>query len=257
MKAKKSLGQNFLVDKNIISNIVDSVNVNQDDLVIEIGPGQGALTKKLKDKKSKIIAFEIDERMHEYLDQLESDNLSIVYKDILSVDLNDILSNYKFNNLYVVANLPYYITTPIIEKLISLDYKFKSIVVMVQKEVADRFTAIPRSKEYGYITVILNSIYDIKKLFVVKNTCFNPIPKVDSAVVRFDLKKQDNILINFEKLKKITSMSFMHKRKTLKNNLPPEIWEKIKEYLFKNNIDLNVRAEELSVDTYIDFSNLI
>ena len=257
MKAKKSLGQDFLQDENIIDKIVESVDVKENDLIIEIGPGQGALTRKLKNKKSFLIAFEIDERMHECLDNLEDDRTKIVYNDILNVDIIKEISIFPYKNIYVVANLPYYITTPIIEKLITLNVKIGSIVVMVQKEVAERFSALPRTKDYGYMTVKLNALYNVKKLFIVKNTCFNPVPKVDSAVVKLELKKENNKLVNKENFDKLISAAFSHKRKTLKNNLSNETWEKILPYLVNNNINLNARAEELSVDIFIDLSNLL
>ena len=256
MKAIKSLGQNFLTDNNIIQNIVDSVDVSSSDLIIEIGPGQGALTKKLKSKNATLFAFEIDERMHECLDSLEDDKTKIIYQDILNTDLNSIISGIKYEKLYVIANLPYYITTAIIDKLISLDFKIDTIVVMVQKEVAERFSALPKSKDYGYMTVKINALYDVKKLFIVKKTCFNPVPKVDSAVVKLDLKNDDK-KFDQEKFDKLISLAFAHKRKTLKNNLSDDIWNKILKYLVDNDINLQVRAEELSVDIYKDFSNLI
>ena len=257
MKANKSLGQNFLQDKNIIGKIVDSIDLASNDLVIEIGPGQGALTRALKEKDVQLIAFEIDERMHECLDSLEDNKTKIIYDDILKVDLKEYLLTFRYNKLYVIANLPYYITTPIIEKFLKSDIRFDAIVVMVQNEVADRFSAKPGTRDYGYMTVLINSLYDVKKLFIVKNTCFNPMPKVDSAVVKFDSKNIEVSNFDYNKLDKLLSMSFAHKRKTLKNNLPKDIWEKVKTYLFQNNIDLNVRAENLSVENYIDISNLI
>lgn len=257
MKARKSLGQNFLQDINIIDKIVNSIKVTSRDLIIEIGPGQGALTVSLKKKNSRIIAFEIDERMHSFLDKLEDEQTTIIYNDILTVDLESILSKENYEKLYVIANLPYYITTPILEKLITLNVQIDALVVMVQKEVADRFSALPKTKDYGYMTVKLNSLYNVKKLFNVKNTCFNPVPKVDSAVVKLDLIKNKSKDFNVEKFDKIISMAFSHKRKTLKNNLPVDMWKKICGYLVDNNISLNVRAEELSVDIFKDFSNLI
>lgn len=257
MKAKKSLGQNFLQDSIIINKIANSIDVTTDDLIIEIGPGQGALTASLKKKNSRLIAFEIDERMHDFLDKLEDEKTTIIYNDILTVDLESILSKEKYNKLYVIANLPYYITTPIIEKLITLNIKIDALVVMVQKEVADRFCALPKTKDYGYMTVKLNLLYNVQKLFNVKNTCFNPVPKVDSAVVKLVLINNKHIALNMGKLDKIISMAFSHKRKTLKNNLPDDMWKKICGYLVDHNISLNVRAEELSVDIFKDFSNLI
>lgn len=257
MKANKSLGQNFLQDRNIISKIVESIDLTKNDLVIEIGPGQGALTKALKEKGVQLLAFEIDERMHEFLDLLEDRNTKVIYGDILNVDLKEYLGEKKFNKLYVIANLPYYITTPIIEKLLNYNTKFDSMVVMVQNEVADRFSAKCGTKDYGYMTVLINAFYEAKKLFIVKNTCFKPVPKVDSAVVKFDLKNDANKLLNVDKFKNLVSLSFAHKRKTLKNNLPKDIWDKVEKYLIEKNINLDVRAEGLSVDNFIDISNLI
>lgn len=252
--AKKSFGQNFLKDNNIIYNIVNSVDVTSDDLIIEIGPGQGALTTKLKEKNAQLIAFEIDERMHEVLDKLEDDKTKIIYNDILKTDLSLILKDYKYNNLYVIANLPYYITTPIIEKLITLDIQIDDLVVMVQKEVAERFSALPGNREYGLMTVLINSKYNVKKLFNVKNTCFIPAPKVDSAVVKMSLKS-DNVEFDFSKLKKLLICSFQHKRKTLKNNLSKEYWEVAQKVLFENNVDLNSRPENISTELYIEICN--
>jgi len=252
--AKKSFGQNFLKDSNVINNIVSSVDVNPDDLIIEIGPGQGALTTRLKEKNAQVIAFEIDERMHEVLDKLEDDRTRIIYEDILKVNLSSILKEYNYKKLYVIANLPYYITTPIIEKLITLDIKIDALIVMVQKEVADRFSATPGNKEYGLMTVLINSKYNVKKLFNVKNTCFIPAPKVDSAVVKMTLRNNVEEF-DFNKLKKLLVCSFQHKRKTLKNNLSKEHWEVAQKVLFENDVDLNSRPENISTDLYINICN--
>jgi len=255
--AKKSFGQNFLKDQNIICKIANSLDINDDDLIIEIGPGQGALTKELKSKNAQIIAFEIDERMHEALDKLEDKTTKIVYKDILSVDIKKELKEYKYNRLYVIANLPYYITTPILEKLINTDLKIDDMVVMVQNEVADRFCAKPGSKEYGLMTILLNVKYNLKKLFVVKNTCFLPSPKVDSAVVHLSLKENVLKINDIDSFNKYLKMAFSHKRKTLKNNLPKDVWYKTLEILVKKDINVNVRAEDLTLDDYIDICNYI
>lgn len=256
IKANKRFGQNFLKDNNVIDKIVNSINVSENDLVIEIGPGMGALTKKLKEKKSYLLAFEIDERMHDFLDYLEDKKTKIIYQDILETDLNNILSSYKYEKLYVVANLPYYITTPIIQNLISLDHKIDAMTIMVQNEVADRFSAEPCSREYGMMTVLLNYKYNVKKLFVVKNTCFNPIPKVDSAVV--NLTRKENIeLKDYNNFYKLVSTAFKHKRKTLKNNLGKELYLKVLPFLSDFYYDDNVRAEEITVEEYIYLSNNI
>lgn len=256
IKAKKNFGQNFLKDQNVINKIVSSISFSKDDLVIEIGPGKGALTKSLKELGARVLAFEIDERMHACLDKLEDDNINIIYEDILKVNLKDILSNYKYNKLYVIANLPYYITTPIIEKLISLDVKIDQMTVMVQNEVADRFCAKPASKDYGMISVILNCKYNLKKLFVVSKYSFDPIPKVESAVVNFCLKDETEYKnINVDNLKKLTSLAFAHKRKTLKNNLGSETFLNIYDILEDNGFNTNTRAEEIPLNIYIEICN--
>ena len=256
IKAKKSFGQNFLKDQNIICKIVSSIDFREDDLVIEIGPGKGALTKFLKDRNARVIAFEIDERMHEFLDKLEDDNINVIYNDILQVNLNDILSSYKYNKLYVIANLPYYITTPIIEKLISSDVKIDEMTVMVQNEVADRFCAKAGTSNYGMMTVILNCKYDLKKLFVVSKHCFDPSPKIESAVVNFKLKDEDSYKdIQIDNLKRFVSLAFSHKRKTLKNNIGSELFNNINDILVSNNFGANVRAEEIPLNVYVDICN--
>ena len=252
IEAKKSFGQNFLKDKNIINKIVNSIDVTDQDLIIEIGPGQGALTKELKSKNATLLAFEIDERMKEVLTSLEDKKTKVIYKDILTVDLKEILSNYNYNKVYVIANLPYYITSPIIEKLISLNY-IDEMTLMVQNEVADRFCAKPSTKDYGMMTVLLNVSYDVNKLFVVKNTCFTPVPKVDSAVINLKKKTNVTVLNNIDSFKKFISLAFMHKRKTLRNNIGSELFSKVES--ISNLITPNTRAEELSVDTYIEICN--
>ena len=251
--AKKSLGQNFLKDENIIHNIITSSNINDDDLIIEIGPGPGALTKYLSKLNVQVIAFEIDERMHENLDALENETTKVIYKDILKVNLAEELKGYKYNKLKVIANLPYYITSPIIEMFITSNIKIDEIIVMVQKEVADRFAAVPCSKDYGFMTVFININYDVEKLFNVKNTCFVPAPKVDSAVIKLTRKKEQVKDISY--IKNFIGCSFSHKRKTLKNNLTKDVWEQVLPILISKGYSESVRAEEISVDDYIDICN--
>ncbi|MBR5662084.1 MAG: ribosomal RNA small subunit methyltransferase A [Bacilli bacterium] len=256
VKAKKSFGQNFLKDKNIINKIVSSIGFTEKDLVIEIGPGKGALTKVLKENNARVLAFEIDERMHEYLDKLEDDKINVVYEDILKINLTNVLSKYKYDKLYVIANLPYYITTPIIEKLIFLDINIDQMTVMVQNEVADRFCAKPGTSSYGMMTVLLNYKYDLSKLFVVSKYCFDPVPKVESAVVNFKIKDRNQYInVNVDNLKKVTSLAFSHKRKTLKNNLGNDNFAIIQSILLDHGFDNNVRAEQIPLNVYIEISN--
>jgi len=250
LSAKKSLGQNFLKDNNILNMIADSIKT-KDDLIIEIGPGMGALTKKLINKDSYVIAYEIDERTKEYLLPLENEKTKIIYKDFLKTDIKEDIKDIKYNNLYVIANIPYYITTPIIEHIISENINVSAMTLLVQKEVAERFSAKPKTKEYGAITVYLNYFFEVEKLFNVKNTCFSPAPKVDSAVVKFT-KKENIYDVDNKKFFKFITECFSQKRKTLKNNLRNYDWNKVKKILDKHDILESCRAEELTLDIFIE-----
>ena len=250
LKARKSLGQNFLKDDNILNMIASSIDT-KDDLIIEIGPGMGALTKKLINKDSYVIAYEVDERTKEYLLPLENDKTKIIYKDFLETNLKDDIKDIKYNHLYIMANIPYYITTPIIEHIIESKIDVNKMVLLVQKEVAQRFAAKPKSKDYGSLTVYLNYYFEVEKLFNVKNTCFVPAPKVDSAVVKFT-KKDNNYNIDNTKFLKFIKECFSMKRKTLKNNLKNYDFDKVKEVLDRHKYPESVRAEELSLDIFIE-----
>lgn len=256
MKAKKRLGQNFLIDKSIIEKISNSINANENDLIIEIGPGMGALTSYIKKKNSNLICYEIDKDMQPYLNRLLDDKTIINYIDILQSDIKEDIKNVTYDKLYIVGNLPYYITTSIIKYLISLDLKIESMVFMVQKEVADRFCAQPNSKEYGSITLYLKYYFNLEKLFNVSKKCFNPIPKVESAVIRFN-KKNKELNVNKDKYFKLIEDSFKMKRKTLKNNLNNYDWNKIIMILNKYGYCENVRAEEISEDIFVEIANNI
>ena len=190
---KKTLGQNFLKDDNIVNKIVNATEYKKNNLVIEIGPGAGSLTKKLLPKVDKAILYEIDTRLERILNKelAEYDNYTIIFDDFLNRNVNDDLSNYCFDNLYIVANLPYYITTPIISKTIEEKIPACEIVIMIQKEVADRLCALVGTKEYGQLTVFLNYFYDIKRVTNVSKNSFVPKPKVDSAVIK--MVKKDNL----------------------------------------------------------------
>lgn len=254
-KHKKSLGQNFLKDKGILSKIKNSVDVNSDDLIIEIGPGQGALTKYLKEFGTQILCFEIDERVKPYLDQIEDDLTKVIYGDFLRVNIKEMLKEYKYNNIYVIANLPYYITTPIITSIIDSGVDVKEMVFMVQDEVANRFTSNPGVKDYGSITVYFNYYFDIEKLFIVNRKCFDPVPGVDSAVIKFKEKLSPIKSNNEELFFKLVKNSFMHKRKNIRNNLYMYDLEKINEVLMRHGFDLTCRAEQLSLEIFVDISN--
>lgn len=251
---KKKYGQNFISDVNLINRIVNSVNINSEDLVLEIGPGAGSMTKQLI-KKCNVIAYEIDSELKEILNKLESDNLEIIWDDFLLRDLQNDISKYRFKNIHVIANIPYYITTPIIEKIINSKIMFENVLIMVQKEVAERFSSIPGNKSYGQITVFLNHYFEIKKLFDVNKDYFYPTPKVDSSILLLRQKKNINILKNEELFFKLIKDSFQFKRKTLKNNLKNYDLKIIDEVLKKYNLSVSARAEQLSYDIFVDIAN--
>ena len=189
MKAKKSLGQNFLVDNNIIDKIINEITSDSNDLIVEIGPGRGALTKRLKEKGSFLIAYEVDKDLENILSRLEDDRTKIIWQDFLECNIKENIKDIKYNKLFIVGNLPYYITTPIIEHIIDSNINFDELVIMVQKEVADRFLANPKTKDYGYISVLLQYYFDIKRVCNVSKYSFNPVPKVESTVLSFRVKK--------------------------------------------------------------------
>ena len=252
---KKKFGQNFLQDNKIIDKIVSSEELTYDDLVIEIGPGAGALTKKLI-QKTNVLAYEIDMDLKIALEDLKlSGHLEIIWDDFLNRDVLNDLSDKEYKNLYIIANLPYYITTPIINKVIEENLPLKSMIVMVQKEVGERFSALPGNKDYGSITVFLNYHFNIKKLFDVSKNCFYPKPNVESAVIKFT-PKIDKLKVNNEKLfLTLVKDSFKHKRKTLKNNLTDYDLNKISLILEKYGFDLSVRAESLPLEIFVEIAN--
>ncbi len=253
---KKSLGQNFLIDNNIIKNIMNSIDIKNDTLIIEIGPGSGNLTKELVNLNSQIICFEIDERLKSSLDILENgcDNLKIYYQDFLSVNLKEILSNYSYKHLYFIANIPYYITNKIVNKIHS-ETDAEELILMVQKEVGNRFMAVTNTKDYGSLSVFLQYNYDISKVCNVPKTCFYPIPKVDSTIIKFVKKENKRIPNNEEAFYQLIKDSFTFKRKNLRNNLKNYDLKIIDEVLQKHNKDLTYRAEAITVDEFIDISN--
>lgn len=256
MKAKKSLGQNFLIDNNIISKINNSINAKEDDLIIEIGPGMGALTRVLKNKNANIICYEIDKDMIPYLNKYVDSKTKVIYKDILEASIKEDIKDIKFNKLYIVGNLPYYITTSIIKYLISLELSIEEMIFMVQEEVADRFTASYGNSDYGSITLFLNYYFNVEKLFKVSKKCFNPVPKVESAIIKFS-KRLNKLEVNKDKYFTIINDSFKMKRKTLKNNLSNYDFNKIKEILNKYNLSETVRAEELSEEVFVAIANVL
>ena len=255
---KKKFGQNFLKDENILRNIVEKAEVDEDTLVIEIGVGAAYLTYYLSKKAKNVIGYEIDESLKDIISKqlLVTNNVEIIYNDFLKTNPIEDVKKYNFKKLYVVANLPYYITTPIITKLIDDKLPIEKIVVMVQKEVGDRFNAKPNSKEYNSLTIFLNYYFDIKKLMDVSRNCFIPKPNIDSAIIEF--KRSTKYKANNEDLFfKLVRDSFQFKRKNLRNNLKGYDLEKVELALKGLKKDLTVRAESLTIEDFIYISNNI
>ena len=254
---KKNLGQNFLQDKNIIDKIVNAPDYGDNNLVIEIGPGAGALTKELLKKVDRAILYEVDTRLEKILNKELSTfvNYELIFDDFLNRDVNKDISKYDFDNLYIVANLPYYITTPIITKIINDKIPTNEIVIMIQKEVADRFSAKPGSKEHGQITVFLNYFFDIDNVCNVSKNCFFPKPKVDSAVIKMKRKESNDYIKNFDVFNKLVKDSFRFKRKTIKNNLVGYDLDIISNILTKYGFDINTRSENIPYNVFVEIAN--
>ena len=256
---KKKYGQNFLTSEDIPKKIIKSADIKEDSLVIEIGPGAGIMTKLLATNPNvkQVLSYEIDSSLEEILDErlMGIDNVDIIYDDFLNRNVLEDINNYRYSNLYIIANLPYYITTPIITKIVEDNIPVEKVVIMIQKEVADRFSAKPKSKEYGSITVFLNYYFDIKKEFDVNRNLFTPRPNVDSTVISLNKKKNEYNVKNRELFFKLIRDSFKFKRKNIRNNLKNYNLNKITEVLHKYNLDLTVRAEELPIEVFIDISN--
>lgn len=261
ISANKSLGQNFLVDDNVIENIVESANITKEDLVIEIGPGLGTLTARLLEKAKKVIAIELDNRMINILNDRFSlyENFELINEDVLKVDLRKLISENKAQKVKVVANLPYYITTPIIMKLLEDKLEIESITVMVQKEVAKRLTAKPGDKLSGAITYSVNYYCEPKEVVIVPNSSFIPEPEVESEVIKLKLRKEPPVQIKNEEIFfKLIKASFMQRRKTLINGITNSgimKKEEFKELLKKVGLNENVRGESLSMQDFANIAN--
>ncbi len=253
---KKKFGQNFIIDENIIDSIINKSDIDKNTLVIEVGPGAGSLTYKLAENSKNVICYEIDTTLKDILanNLKKFDNVDIIYNDFLKQNIKEDIKRYDYDKLYVVANLPYYITTPILMKIIEDNIGVDKIVVMVQKEVGDRFKAKPNSKDYSSLSVYLNYYFDVKKVLDVSRNVFMPKPNVDSIVVEFS-KKEKIHLKNEQLFFKLVRDSFKQKRKNLRNNLKEYDLEKIANILNKYNFDLTARAEQLDINVFIDIAN--
>ena len=261
---KKSFGQNFLTDTNILQKIVDTAEIDKNVNVIEIGPGIGALTEFLAESAAEVMAFEIDDRLVPILaDTLRDfDNVTVVNQDILKVDLAQYMAEFKNPDLpiKVVANLPYYITTPILMHLIESGIPFSEFVVMMQREVADRISAQPNTKAYGSLSIAVQYYMTAKVAFIVPRTVFVPAPNVDSAILKMVRRDQPAVEVQDEKFFfKVSKASFVHRRKTLWNNLTScfgkseETKVKLTAALEQAELSPSVRGEAL---TLADFARL-
>ena len=258
--ANKNYGQNFLIDESVVNGIIENADITKNDLIIEIGPGLGTLTSRLLENAGKVICVELDKNMIKILNDRFSlyKNFELINNDILKIDIEKLIKqNSEYKNFKVVANLPYYITTPIIMKLLENKLNLNSITVMVQKEVAQRLAEKPGGKNTGAITYTINYYTNPKIVINVSKNCFIPSPKVDSSVIKLEILKKPKInVINEELFFKIIKSAFIQKRKTLINSLSNNgIADKItlENILLKLNIDTKIRAEQLTLD---DFANI-
>lgn len=269
IRANKRYGQNFLIDDNVLENIVSAPNITKQDLVIEIGPGLGNLTEYLLNMAGHVLLVEIDPKMIEVLEDRFKDrtNYTLLNEDILKVNIDELVQNIQkennitFNKVKVVANLPYYITTPIIFKLLEDENIISDITVMVQKEVAERMVAEPHSKEFGILTLMVKYFSDAKIEIIVPNSSFIPEPGVTSAVIY--LEKNRKYDVNNEKiLFELFHKAFAQRRKKMINSLEATKFnnmnkKQIEELFEKCNLDFNTRAEQLQIEDFINIINAI
>lgn len=253
IKANKKLGQNFLVDDNSINKIIEACELTHDTNVIEIGPGYGALTSHLVQKVKKIVCYELDKEMCEVLEnELRSyNNIEIINKDFLKVNIKEDIEKYfESENLIVISNLPYYITTPIIFKLLEDDYGFTNLYFMMQKEVGDRLTGKPKTKDYNALSVLMNYKTSSRILFNVNRNSFYPVPNVDSVFLSIKYNKCDCGVNNEPNFLKFISNIFVMRRKTLINNIMmsyPLERKEIEDKLNSLGFLLTTRSEELTL----------
>lgn len=265
---KKSLGQNFLIDPNILKNIIYHAGIDEKSGVIEIGPGIGALTEHIARAAGKVVAYEIDDRLLPVLEDTLSpySNVKVIHQDILDVDLNAAIEEHfsDVDEVTVVANLPYYVTTPIIMKFLMGKVPIERMVIMMQHEVADRITAVPGTKAYGSLSIAIQYYMDAEVAMIVPRTVFMPQPNVESAVLRLSRKTEPPAsVIDEEFLFKVARGSFVQRRKTILNNLQTSLpqgkakKEAILEGLSKAGIDPVRRGETLSIEEFANLSNAL
>ena len=255
----KSLGQNFLVDKNFVDKIVDAADVSEKN-VIEIGPGIGTITYEMAKVAKKVVAIEIDDSLIPIIEEnmAEFDNFDLIHEDILKADLEEIVAEeFDGESFKVVSNLPYYITTPIIEKLVTSNLPCTDMTIMVQKEVADRMLATEKDKEYSSLSVFVKYYSDAQKVTNVPKSVFMPQPKIDSTVLKLDLRKYTDD-VDEAKLFSLIHAGFNKRRKTILNSLSDAVEkDKLRLAFEKLGIKSNLRAENLSLDDFINLAKII
>lgn len=268
IRANKALGQNFLINEAVVENIIECSKISKEDLIIEIGPGLGTLTEYLINSAGKVICIELDKKMIKILEDRFSlfDNFEIINQDVLKVNLKDLIKEEKetkkITNVKIVANLPYYITTPIIMKLLEEELELESITVMIQKEVAERLIATPGDKETGAITYSVYYYAESQKIMEVPNSSFIPEPEVTSEVIKLNIRKNVQVDVKSKKVMfRIIKCAFMQRRKTLLNALT-----NTKVFISKDegvkifnelNLDVNIRAEKLTLEDFAKITNKI
>lgn len=259
ISVKKKYGQNFLLDKNILERIATALEPADMKNVIEIGPGLGFLTKELNKRTDKLVLYEIDDEMVGYLTNLGLRNTTIRNIDILKVDLESEINAFFDGKVSLVANLPYYITTAILTKFLIETSKVDKMVVMMQKEVAQRICGKPKTKDYNALSVFIQYYSNASILFNVSPNSFYPAPEVESSVVLIERKEIENKVIEEDKFNEFVKTIFSQRRKTLLNNISKSSFSKelTKQYLEKNNFSLSVRSEEMSVGEIVNLFNSI
>lgn len=264
VRFSKSLGQNFIINDYIIDEIIRRGDITEKDSILEIGPGIGVLTQALADTAHQVVAVELDNKLIPILNETldEYDNVEIIHNDILKIDINKIIEEKMERPTKVVANLPYYITTPIIMKLVEEPSDIKEIIVMVQKEVAERMVSAPGSKDYGSLSVAVQYYCDAMIILDVPRDNFMPAPNVDSAVIRLIIRDTPAVeVIDHDFFFKIIKGAFALRRKTLVNSLSKSAIgidkNLLKEILNDMNIDLRIRGEKLDINDFADLANRI
>ena len=264
-KFSKSLGQNFLIDKNILEKIVQAAEITEEDYVIEIGPGIGSLTQHIADKCRKIVAVEIDKHLLPILAKtlVEYDNIEVIHGDVLKVDLHKLIQDrFQGQKVKVIGNLPYYVTTPIVMKLLEEKVPISSMTIMIQQEVAQRMEAKPSTKDYGALSIAVQYYCQPKILLKVPPTVFIPQPKVSSTIIRLDILERPRVYVENEKLFfRIIKDAFGKRRKTLLNALSTGTLklnkDLVKEALTTADIDGNRRGETLSIQEFAKLANIL